>query len=629
MCINFVHNHPVQSGETLKFRKPSAVVEKVFKRLLEDGLSPAHALRSFMIHLEFQPADVYLSSIADRTKCPDYNWVHHFYSKLFKKNRETANSLEKVSSLMTFVEQANQEHDQPTCLCRKLDDDNIIVCVITPLMRRGLMNIAAGEIIFVETIGSIDRFGLKLYFLFTEYNVTRIPVGVIIVSVDTQFTIELAFKLFLRMTDGASFGGRGKDGPVVIMTDQLKVELKVLRLVFPKSTLLLDTFHLLRGVYKWLLNSKYHINKDELSHLYSVIRRLVYSKDEESLSRNFSTIVASYTCNPLLISYMKNLYDRRNKWAFCYRTAFLRRDVDRNAVAEREMQVLGERILRRVRLKSPVTLVRFFFYEFDDFYKKKLINKCVDLNHSLLTNECVSEVEARSYTFGPFFDSDCLYYVYNKSKKTKYILNLDVGVCTCYIGVSGNYCKHQQILSDDLNYEPALPYPIIVEPNIELYYIATGSTEVSQSFFDSIQTADVAEADLQYAVEVVLPNEEVTDVDDSYSDEIEQNLNNHVVEEILIEVKEELDLVDEQSAVERQLEAPEIANQLRYNFRVLVSKLRENEPYYREGIASMRKELEKLQHSSAACRLAALHSFRSSVVVGSDHQTDSSCARRS
>lgn len=625
ICINFVHNHPIQSRETLKFRKPSAMVEKIFKRLLEDGLSPARALRSFMIHLEFQPANLYLTSVSDRTKCPDYNWVHHFCSKLFKKNCETVNNSGKITSLLMYIESLNQEHEQPVCLCQTLENDNVIICLVTPLMRRGLMSNAAAEIVFIETVGSTDRFKLKVYLLFTEYDITRIPIGILIVSLDKQAVIEQAFKLFLCLCDNSSFGGRGRDGPIVIMSDQLKTELKVLKSVFPKCTLLFCTFHLLRGVYKWLLNSKYHINKDDLSLLYSLIRKLIYSKNEEELGNNFSAFIASYTNNPLLISYVKQLYDKKNKWALCYRTVFLRRDADRNSLAEREIQMLVEKIVKHIKLKSPATLIKYFFHDFDDFYKKKLINKCVDVDNVFLVDEFIDNIDVKNYISGSFFDSDYLHYVFNKSKKTKYILNTDVGLCTCYIGVTGNYCKHQHILTINQNNEPALHYPIIVEPNMDLYYIATGSTEISQSFFDSVQTFCAPEIDTQYAMEVVLRNGNESD---SYSDEIEHSLGNHVVEEILIEIKEEIDVRDEIPIME-QLEGQELLNRLRNHFHLFVSKLRENESYYRNAALTMHKELKKLFDSSAAVRLVALNSFQCPSIRANEYFDDRDRNRQS
>lgn len=585
----------------MRFRKPSAEVENVFKHMLEDGFSPAHALRNFMTHLEFLPSTLYLNSITDRTKCPDYNWVHHFYGKLFKKKPKSINNLQNIKNVVKYIENVNQEYCTQICRFEKLENNHFVVSIITPLMKRALENKNSSEVIFIDSIGNTNKFGLKIYVLFSEWYNMKIPLGIIITTQETLFVIEKGLRLFSLMTDENSFGGRGEEGPISIMTDNVKTEMKALKLVFPKSSLFWSTFHFLKTIYNWLLNSKYHINKEDISYLYSAIKKLVYSITEENLEVNYKNIIQLFSHNLHLINYLKNLYNKKNKWALCYRTSFLRNVPSCCSSVEREMQVLKEQMLHLLKTQSPCDLIQYFIEEYDSFYKKKLMDNYVDLNHSYFTNRFINKIEGKHYICGAFLNAKTLYYVYNKLKKTKYIVNTDIGSCTCYIGVTGNFCKHQRLLIGFLSTNQDQKYPFIIEFKIDLYYIATGNNETSLNFFHSLQNVNAMETDTQYAMEVILKSDDTSD--SSYMDEIEQNLDNHIVEEILIEVKDEIDIEKLNYA------KTDLIKSLKNYFHALIMKLRKDEQYYEKGIVSMYKELQKLKELSSSYQLDALYSF--------------------
>lgn len=621
MTINFFHNHSVYFGDTLKFRKPSIEVENAFRRMLLDGFSPAHALKNFMTHLELQPADHYISSISDRTKCPDYNWVHHFSGKLFKSIRPNVDSEQTLKNMKNCVQSLNEQFNCQICRIQELMNNDYVISILTPLMKRGLENPMSGETVFVDSVNYVDKFGVNILLLTCVFNpTTRIPLGIIITSQETESILEQGLRLYLLMTEEASFGGRGKDGPSVFVSDHSKIIVKVFKTVFPQASSLWSGFHFLKKAYNWMFSSKYHVSKDDLGHLYSAIRKMMYSPDENTLEYHHCETLSTYSCNPQVVSYLKTLYDKRQKWSFCFRSPALRHNSEFKKLLLHEFQILREEILDQVQKQSPDALLRYFVSDYDYYFMKKLIDNCVDFNQNYF-KKFANDVDAKNYTFGPFQNSESLYYVYNKNKNSKYLVNADIGICTCYTGVSGNFCRHQRLLMDTINEESMLQYPMFVEPKVELYYIATGSNEISQTFFDSLHSFNYVKEDIQYAIEVVLKNDGSSE--SPSIDNIEENLDAHIVEEIVIEVNH-----DDVSDIEEKEEQcsqnnvtsldsyhPSISknkhaiDNLKESFESFVATIESDAEFYTQGLQQMLNQLKKLNHACAQDRLLALKSF--------------------
>lgn len=234
-----------------------------------DGFSPAHALRNFTTHLEFQPTEFYTNSICDRTKCPDYNWVHYFSRKLLKNIRPVVGDKETLKIINDYVESSNKQCTSEICLIEESPNHDFAISILTPLMKRGLEHAGSGETVFVDGINCVDRFGLNILLLTCVFEpTTRVPVGVIVTSAETATSLEQGFRAHLLMTDGASFGGRGRDGPVNFVSQNSKIVSKVLKKVFPKASLLWSCHHFLKTAFNWLLNSKYHVNRDDLGNFF-------------------------------------------------------------------------------------------------------------------------------------------------------------------------------------------------------------------------------------------------------------------------------------------------------------------------------------------------------------------------
>ena len=86
MKLRFYHNHPINIADALKHRDVSATTKKRLEELLHAGYRPAAALNLFKYDLQMDDPENYIFHSADRSKCPDkqyvYRYVHYKSGKL-------------------------------------------------------------------------------------------------------------------------------------------------------------------------------------------------------------------------------------------------------------------------------------------------------------------------------------------------------------------------------------------------------------------------------------------------------------------------------------------------------------------------------------------------------------------
>lgn len=79
------HNHVVDAVEALRFRDPTDAVKLKFLELFKIHRSPAKALKLYKEDLQQENKDNYFNVIADRSICPDAQWVYRLYYSTLKK----------------------------------------------------------------------------------------------------------------------------------------------------------------------------------------------------------------------------------------------------------------------------------------------------------------------------------------------------------------------------------------------------------------------------------------------------------------------------------------------------------------------------------------------------------------
>ena len=93
----------------------------------------------------------------------------------------------------------------------------------------------------------MDIENTRVFLLLTHSAAGGMPIGVLLLSNEQSEAISCALRLYLSLLDDECFRGRVIKGPELFMTDDSTAERKALQEVFPDSTLLLCSFHILQA----------------------------------------------------------------------------------------------------------------------------------------------------------------------------------------------------------------------------------------------------------------------------------------------------------------------------------------------------------------------------------------------
>lgn len=590
MKITNRHNHSLTSAAVTSFFKPTLDVEQIFLEMFENGAGPSDALSSYRNHMSTQMEDAveYLNCRADRSKMPDYDWVRHFYHSIFEAKYGSTKSADAIENLKNFIEKINVNYNEPVCKFSQVDDSqDFVVAIVTPIMQRILCTPLAGELMFVDSSGSVDKFGLRVFLLMTKLRAGGVPIGVLITTHETTCVIEAGLHLFLTFCNEESFGGRGTQGPMSILTDDSTSEIAALENVFPNARLFLCIFHVLQFVYRWLCNSESGVTAAGRNSVYHEVRKMVYAESFEKLEYIYNELLRNCK-NGHVANYLKKLYNRREKWALVFRKNTLMRGSNTNNIVERGMRVLKENVLKRIKAQSPSQLVDFLINDYSEFYKEKLLSSALHGTCNKTTNKRKNGASISNYKFEDT-DSESLVIVINLKKKTRYLINMDIGVCSCYVGLNGAYCKHQEFLHEQKNTfsHPLSVHTLPEEAKLELYRIATGlNTAPHGDFFKPL-----VQANDEPSVEVP---DEPSDENMSFLD----NLNSTADEVNASENTE--DAESNETREEEEEENDEVSGrtfeEFKSNWNAIFDIIAQDPTTYVKGLESMNKHLKTMKH---------------------------------
>lgn len=88
-----------------------------------------------------------------------------------------------------------------------------------------------------------------------------------------------------------AFYGRGE--PQSFITDNCDAERKALAKTWPTSQRFLCIFHILQQIWRWLLDSKHGIQKNNRQELMAAMKSLVYAKSRDVFHQVWENIQAS------------------------------------------------------------------------------------------------------------------------------------------------------------------------------------------------------------------------------------------------------------------------------------------------------------------------------------------------
>lgn len=186
-----------------------------------------------------------------------------------------------------------------------IDEDKMIVAILTPIMRRSHDNDFMKDIVFVDSSGSCDQTNTVVTFLFGSLKIGGIPLGIVLHTGQSADNYLSAFEILKQLIGSNGFGGKGE--PNIFMTDDSLAERNALQTCFPKSTLLLCTFHVLQAVWRWLWDSKHNINIEHRKYLINLLRKILYSSNEHECVKVMDTLISD-NISKKYINYIRYRY---------------------------------------------------------------------------------------------------------------------------------------------------------------------------------------------------------------------------------------------------------------------------------------------------------------------------------
>ncbi|XP_050699733.1 uncharacterized protein LOC126987091 [Eriocheir sinensis] len=224
------------------------------------------------------------------------------------------------------------------------------------------------------------------------------------------------------------------------MTDNCSAMKGALAATWPAARQFLCVFHVLQQVWRWLLDSKHAIKKEDRQEMMATVKSLVYA----SSKGDFFKAWQEFKANPLsqrytnFSSYLQSLMDRREEWAIAFREGAMLRGHHTNNFCEATMCIIKEVVLNRCKAYNPVQLIVFMAEIFNGYMKKRLVD--VALGRRKVKNISMGTLSLDAVT--PLGGGK--FQVASQSKASvQYKVDMQTGFCECVVGQTGSLCKHQ------------------------------------------------------------------------------------------------------------------------------------------------------------------------------------------
>ena len=218
----------------------------------------------------------------------------------------------------------------------------------------------------------------------------------------------------------------------------------------------------------------------------SDFKKILYGNSEDIMNSEYQKFQLQwYDKYPKLKRHCLILWERREFWAVSFRDGILTRGNHTNNYVERSFGIIKDIIFSRVKAYNPVQIYFFIIGNMKRFYERKLL---------AIANNQLNNISKRF--FCPGWESvdqnkivstgiEHMYYVQSTVKlDTFYIVDSNIGICTCPKGNAGGPCKHQAAVAikfhqSSINYIPSLS----LDDRMCYTYIAQGICVMDKSFY--------------------------------------------------------------------------------------------------------------------------------------------------
>ena len=160
------------------------------------------------------------------------------------------------------------------------------------------------------------------------------------------------------------------------------------------------------------------------------------------------------TIYPNLCQRLEQFWERRSEWALSYRVDKMMRGNHTNNYAEAGMRIIKEIVFGRIKAYNLIQMFQFVTVTMEEYFVSRLL----DMAHSRfrpgiamcyrelhdLQKDITSTKKLRDSTYLVTVDVE-------KIGELEYVVDMDIGVCSCSKGFNGAACKHQAAVAKAFN----------------------------------------------------------------------------------------------------------------------------------------------------------------------------------
>ena len=221
VSLNYDHTHAVESTNSWNFLEVEETARLRLLQLFDEGLTPSKAKRVLEDELRAKYGEDWLEMSSKRSINPDTNFVFNLHTQYWKDKFGTINGPDSFQKAKDFISNYNMKAGTEIASIRQLTCGTVVVVVVDELSKRVHTTVPqSGQIVFIDGTGSLDRMNHQLVKLMTESPVGGLPLGFMILSDQTEKTLDAGFEDLKKLLPEKAFYGRGAErGPELIMTD--------------------------------------------------------------------------------------------------------------------------------------------------------------------------------------------------------------------------------------------------------------------------------------------------------------------------------------------------------------------------------------------------------------------------
>lgn len=433
-----VHNHEMESNETLRFRELGPEVKALLCELYKKGHGVPSALQSLRMDYMFKyPEEIYHSVCADGHYMPSVSICHHLFRKRFTKQYNSC-----LVSLKSLIDDYNtRNRSGRASFCQLGNHVSVIIC--TPLMRRISDNNIFRQdknSVMLESYGFLDKKRPRIYLFSTSTIAGYLPLACILVDQENDQTFENAVQKL------------SEDFPTIFsssftfLTDSGDIKkVQSLKKVWPDVVVSQSQVSFSKFIWTWLTNKRNEIDPSHTERLYQLVKDVIFATNEKEIEASRVAFMTSDITQryPHFLHQMDNVLTRQDEW-----NQLLKSQISLGSATyiDAGFNILKECIFRCVKSFKFQHLIDFMLTKFELFVQHWLVTFSLGKrSHNLISRFHEQPCNISELTIKDAGIKGCFFVQHNNNNNTvdisRQMVDIQIGVCTCQAG-SFKLCPH-------------------------------------------------------------------------------------------------------------------------------------------------------------------------------------------